>query len=548
MRALAFLTDVRDIDDFDRAQCDATIIAIGEPAHRTLAATRREHLTPFDLTTNRDQPAYRALVADARAWWRRVEDDRLHLAAYRHDAWIRRAAWLTFITQRAFDQLAPDHAFVFDEGDAHGLEQPAGASGLPLLSAIVRAISDAQRASVTVLPRATTFDDVARRESSTSAQLNDMLPGGAIVIHANRNDLVRQAPLARALHAQGTPVVVIYAAAEPDELACVAGLDVRHVSAFGDGDGPPNAGADPFAPLRDAPAALRPIFDNPHLTAHEAFLRGPYTAAIDAHVRRWSRVFTATPPALVINAAPTPLADIATRLGIPTLHLPHGLVVHDEAALLGSLAGGQIGVLGDAHAVRCGIDHRRLAVTGDAASQRLRSIRRAEPTGPVILLTAAPALGVPDIDWRRAAVTNADLQAALKAHGVPVIVRGHPRRSIDAFSGLPQDEGAIDDVLTTARAALAVNCTTSALVETSLAGVPTAILDTAMSWVDHGAIGTDAWPILRSIEDALAWIREPTPGSPIESFIGATADDWLEASLLQARSSTASQPSIGSRP
>lgn len=552
-RCLTFLHSSDDLACVEALRPKAlrgAVIAFGLDLHLQLLDRGIEHLTPMDFVDRREWPLVVELEAAVRRFWSdhaRVSDqgvDLLSLARIRHVSWLRRMTWAAYVTRRALETLRPREVVVLEEPAGHGLDQPSGYRRWPLLMGLVRGIAEQAGCRVDALrcdqPGWSTFEDRTAdnaRRSGPPIPLDARLSGPPwILVHGNVSDLLRQAPLIEGLLEQTDfAVVQSYSSATPSQLRQLAAIGhcICHVSQLANhgaaADGVPQAKQtrarfDDAA--RRAPAELRGIFGNRYLKTHFDFIFGPYLEAMAQHVHSWRCFFSTYRPAAFISTFPTPLGDMALHCGIPSLHLPHGLLILGMPELYTTLDGGIVGALGAPHRdrlIEAGLDPHRVRVTGDPYLDPMLKGMADGDGGPararssadlvVLLLSGGmdtPSSGatLPMIDWADAARAAEALGPMLARHPEwRFVIKRHPRRDhprlyerIGANGRLTiAGNEPLRELVDRADAVVSFNCPTSAIVEASLWGKPVMILDTSMIWFDHEAYATASWPILHSV-------------------------------------------------
>ncbi len=496
------------------------------------------HVTPWDVLVNADGAALHALTAAADAWWTQhghaVVDgiDCLQMVRYRHTRCLTRMTWVAFVVARAIERLDVTEVLVRTPA-GHGLDQPHDQRSMPILQGVVAGVARAAGAAVLHLPEVPSFNDGAARAMPALPTVDaaDWMVGGAwALLMGNGGELLRQIPVVQALAARGVAVAQVYKHADEHVMAQLAeeGHTMWHESQLAPGEAAVDDGmwldrarAAFDHQAQNAPPALRPIFSDSALAGHWDFVFGSYARSMARHVRRWSGLFHRCPPGVVITNYPMPVLDIACHRGIPSVVLPHGLLVHGDTALYcGVPQGARIAALSARHAARlcaAGMKAPRVAVTGDPASggleARLNQAVRSSASGHRVLLlsghsTAPTVLGrLPEVDWRSACQEMGEVSAMASRHAAwDVTVRRHPRYDF----GLPFyrhvdlrlcPHSSLQEAITGTDIVVVVNAMTSAWIEASVAGLPVVMLDSAMVWWQPEDWGLDVWPRVHTVAD-----------------------------------------------
>ncbi len=555
--------DLRDAAQRRPQALRGHVLAFDTDVHIALQARGLAHSTPWHYV-GRDE-RHRAERLEAQAWLHWIRHARLeldgvnllHVAAFRHVSWIARWSWAAYALDRALESTCPRKVFAFAEPPFHGLDQPAAYRRMPALSGLLRGLAEARGLPCELIPR------------SPESAFVDQIAGGAaaaddrptrpfdacarpyVLIYGNGVELLRQAPLARALEATaGLAALLVYKRADASTLAEVrrAGLNAVPESSLG-------ACATPRLSERAARLArrrfdeageklrgnLRSLFANPHVAPHLDFLFGAYARQIAGRVARWTELLSQHRPVAIVANYQTPLLDVADRLGVPSLILPHGLMTIGQPKQFTTLPpGSRIGAISRVHArrlVQAGVSRRRISLTGDpwcaellqraercAAPARRDVVRarlRAEfgiaPSRKLVLLCTgsygmpASTVHLPQTDWRDA-VEQADALGRLAARrrDWAFIIKPHPRFDYPRLyervnRALPPDSHvhvtSERDLLELASAADAVcvwNVITSALVEASLVNPRVLLCIPSVVWCDLREWAVAGWRRVRS--------------------------------------------------
>jgi hypothetical protein len=624
MDGLIALLDADDLACFEAAPAGArpaAILALDLEVHALLRQRGRAHLTPFDSAA--PDAEFAAFEADVQRFWSHHARlpfegiDLLGLARFRHTACFTRLAWVTHVLRRTLERVRPVEIVTFQEPTGgHGLDQPPGAARMPLLSGVVRGLAEEAGVPVRLLRRP---DAREPWTDLVAARAAPRLPPAApprwrrplILFQANGDDLLRQLPvIERLVDGGATEVGQVYTAADDAIVRRLrdAPHHVWHESqltadvATGD-DHPDRDGALRAAWMdaaRRAPQPMRCLFANRHLSPHFDFIFGDYARRLAWRVRAWRRLLRELRPSLLVVNHPAPALDIAAGAGVPTLALPHGLMVLGHASWFEPPPSTRVAAINPGHAERLRPHHDAtlVRVTGDPGMEpleaRVQAARRARPalrrglrsrlgrqpdTPVVALLTTcisspAQAATAPTVDWPRAL---ADLEAvaamAARRPEWAFALRCHPRydhrglyaRIGDRAGGVLHilDDEPLESLAAAADAIVVPNGISSVLVEASLAGTPVVVLDSAMTWWDHRRWGTDAWPRVNGVPALERWLgaamsaaRESAAAAArhaARSFLGpegeaaASAAAWIEeiAAGARPRPGAASAPGVG---
>lgn len=556
---LTILLDHDDLVCLERLCPDAlsgTVLAFDVELHAELLDRGVDHMTPWDIVQPSERSYVQAFYAQVWDYWQtsaRAELDGLdcfELAAYRHVCCLKRLAWAAYALQRCFDEVRPAELVTFEETSGHGLDQPAGYRKMPLLFGLARGIAEQANIPVRLLRRRdvagqTGFvDQVAAGDMNMQERIdaNDVLAGRPFVLFAGSGyDLLRQLPVIQALDQQGTLVPIqLYKSADASVRRRLKrhGHVLWHESQVTD-----QIDLTTFEPWiraarrrfdeqrRRTPAELRCIFANPHMDTHFDFLFGQYLRRMVWQVCAWRGLFARHRPEVLVANYAAPIVDVAADLGIPTLVLPHGLmVIGDDAFPLALPKRATIGAVSELHAQRLkrwGIVPNRIRVTGDPGFDR-----RAPHIGQLAIpppqqdrrrqiLLISGSLGLPsassylpETDWADAARCFEMIgRLAERRHDWEFTIKCHPRYDHPGLyehvnRGLPPErrlpvvsDRGLDDLVPKCDAAVCVNVKSSAIFETSVWHKPVFLLHQSMIWLDRQAWGIDRWPQIAGVEE-----------------------------------------------
>jgi len=565
VKQLTVLLDRDDLWCLEAAYPQAlagTVLAFDVDLHAWLLDRGIRHTTPWDVVQPDERQRLHNFYDQIWEFWRtcsRAELDGidcLKLAMYRHVRCLKRLAWAAYALKRCFDELRPRELVTFEETTGHGLDQPVGSRQMPLLFALARGMAEQMGVAVRLLRpedavgRPRFVDRVAAANAIAHERLEaaEVLAGRPFVLFTGSGyDLLRQLPVIQAVR-QHTDLAAI-------QLYKSADRQIRRVLERGGHllwhesqitDPVDLEGLDSWVAAarqgfdlcrRNAPAALRCIFDNPHMDIHFGFMFGPYLRRMACHVRAWSALFEKLRPQVLVANYAAPIVDIAAHLRIPTLVLPHGPMSFGDRALPLALPDQAIiGALSELHAERLagwGIAPARTRVTGDpgfngqvspverptstlsraesAPCQNARRRRILLLTGNLGLPSASSHL--PETNWAdatrcfeaigRLAGRRSDWEFTIKCHpryDHPLLYehvnRGlPPNRRLRVVSDQPLDGLACD-----CDAAVCVNVKSSAIFEASVWRKPVFLLHQSMIWLDRRAWAIDRWPQIARVE------------------------------------------------
>ncbi|TWT41133.1 hypothetical protein RAS1_38260 [Phycisphaerae bacterium RAS1] len=591
------LTLLFDYDDYAAlagARPDALargVLAFDPDLHLRLVDEGRPHITPWDVLRPADGQRLPRFEADVLAFWQRhaLVDYRgfnlLAMAAYRHISCLSRLAWAAFVIRRALETTRAQCAIVANRAGGHGLDRPAAEPGMPLLFGLFHGMAEAAGLSVVELggtdvspvpaASATGKMPVPPEHCHRLGRLNAGVPRDRpfVLLHANGSDLLRQAPLIRALQDNDRcSVIQLYGTADAAALQQLSELGhtlLCERDAVGAPDPPEDLPGLRGARSRfdqactTANADLGSIYANRRIASHFDFMFGVYARRLAWQVEAWTGFFSSRRPAAIVGNYHAPLLDVAARLGIPTLVLPHGLMLAGETRWFSSLSPGcTIGAISPAHRDKlrsAGVRSERIAVTGDPAGDELvhatrrdtqTEIRRLESPNaaqnertvrarlgvpadrPAILLitsnlgSPSKVTRLPLTDWAAAARQFGEVAALAARHPEwTFCLRGHPRydhprlRSqllaggASGIAALDLSRAPLADAVAAADAIVVVNVVTSALMEASLWRRPVLLLCGAMPWYEPGEWLTAGWPHVSSVvmleEQLTAIVNDP---------------------------------------
>jgi hypothetical protein len=566
-RSFTLLLDVDDLAGVRAHREDALggdVLTFDPDLHVGLQSEGVRHLTPWDIVGREEIGGLREMEAAVWGFWRAHGRaafegiDLLRIAEYRHMVCFSRLTWAAYVIGRVLETLRPGEVVTFEEKAGHGLDQPAEYRKMPLLFALVRGMAEQAGIPVTVLRRSDVggtggFEDQvakAERADLERVDVREVLGDGPYVLfNASGGDLIRQLPLIAGIRRElGLDVVQLYKSADERTLRAVrqAGHYVWHESQVtGDtgaldvdelGDRARGALANAG---RDAPAALRGIFDNPHMGMHFDFVFGEYLRKMAEHVRKWRGVFEECRPAMLVGNYHAPILDVARDERIPCLGLPHGLLMIGNERWFSSLPAIRIGAISELHRdrlVEAGVSERRIRVTGDpwldplvrrgpgrSGNYRdlvaLRDRLAIDPERRVILIGTgnlgmpAKTTDLPYVDWAGAirdfealgelAGRRADWKFVLKCHPrfdhPAVYERVNARLPADRRITVLFDEP-LELLAAMSDAVVFHNVMTSAMIETSLRDRPVMLLSGSMVWYSAKTWATQGWRHVASVE------------------------------------------------
>lgn len=403
----------------------------------------------------------------------------MECVAYRHVRWTRRFAAVAVPLRDAIERVRPARVRVLQAPSGHGLDQPADVRSRPILAGVAMEIARDRGVPVVVEPVRAALTSPALALAGSPASLEPAtnhtpahspahsLAEGHLLFVGHGPEHARHAVLAAHLRAiTGRPVVQLGSAAgEPDggwNQTSYAGPRTR-VPVPGAGQG--------LADLRAAAGQLAPgsagrLLAGDGVRSHLEFLFHDYAAATAGNIRRWADALSERRPTIVVAGYPEIPLEVAVRLDIPSVLLPHGPMMLGEDRYHHCLHPNIcIGAVGERHRrmlTADGIAPQRVRVTGVPGTMVDRSW---SPVPPGILSTATASprpvrILVPCSEsWRPSQVGSlpvtsftrerrclAELTSAAATRGWSIEVRPHPRYDRDptfyrsAFDRSPESD------------------------------------------------------------------------------------------------------------
>jgi hypothetical protein len=579
-----------DLDDWACAQavCDdlseMTLLVYDLDLHLTLMAHKIEHITAWDLLSAEDREAVRARAAQAWDFWQQSAQfrygglDLFKLAEVRHRGWVNRCSFATFVLQRALEYLRPGEVVTFEEPFGHGLTPPLDYHKMPILFMLVRGMAERRGIPVRLIAidnqvrRPRHHDPIAAHKAATcheSVDLGAVLPADPyILFFGNGVDLSRQQDLIHELQrAAHLPAVQLYRNAGAELLAT---LQANGHSLYHDEQVAPftsvtldaaavGAARQAFDAARAKAAdELGDIFANPAGEPHYSFLFGSYLESLAGHVNRWNVFFEHHRPELLVVHSPEPVVEIAAAHNIPSLLLPHSLMLTGVIDYVSSAERVTLGALSSGHADRLiasGIPRERVRVTGDPrvdqiTAQQRDSVQQSrqrirERFGilsdehAVLIITGSLALpaqqiNLPRMNWKGAADGYVRLiQELATVTKCRTLVKPHPRYDhpllVDyanrSLSESARVERVTDEALTglvaASDAVVVFNIITSALIEASFMPRPVMVFSESMCWYDPSEWEMQHWAHFDSVQQLSNYLQ--TIFADSEAYTAAVA-------------------------
>ncbi len=401
------------------------------------------------------------------AWWAHARLDHdgwdlMRFVGVRHVRWARRLASVAVPLLEAIDRWRPARLRLLQPPGGDALDGGEGPGGGGALAGLAADLARGRGLDVAHEPagpaEAGPPPDDGRGEPSRPPAANDAWAPGHVLLVGDGPERARHRGLVRRLRDEGDRAVleVRRTAAAASTPAAADG-----VASVVDYAGPrprvEPAGAEAArARLLDAVARLPAghpgrVLAGPGLRPHVARLFGSYAAALAGNLTRWRAAIIARRPGAVVAGHPEIPLEVAARLGVPAVLLPHGTIMPDEVAYhrclppavrIGATGPRQRDVLRAA-----GIAASRIRVTGVPGAEPLDPRPPAAPAArsaaPGAAAGAAPSLRilVPTAEtWRPAAKGGGTapsflgerralgrLADAAAEHGWTLRVRRHPR-------------------------------------------------------------------------------------------------------------------------
>lgn len=574
--SLTIMLDEQDLACVERCcpwALRGAVLAFELDLHLELLDRHIPHVTPWDLIEHSDWPAIRRFEEDLWAFWKLHAHvwfegiDALALALYRHATCLSRFAWTAGVIRLAIHRMRPSRLVTFEEPEGHGLEPPLGCNKMPVLFMLARGIAEQAGLAVHLIeqraqpgrPRWADPMAAASGEKPDPIDANEMTRKRPVVMFSGSGgDLVRQLPLIEKIIAEGafTPVQV-YRTATERQLASIR--ESRHL-AWHDSQlthGAPavttfdfiDRARDAFQEAcRQCPPELAGVFQNPYLRPHFDFVFGRYARTLAQHVLSWKHVFSQFRPDALVTNHGSPLSDVAVRMGIPGIVLPHGLSLTANPRAGTWMPGFHVGAISPEHQgrlVHLGVPAEMVHLTGDprvdeilghidALSRRgfdqvRQDIRQRLGLGGrerVVLLATgrlamhARAGQLPQIDWADTLRCMDRLTDVAARHGGwRWLIQPHPRfdhprlyerfdRSVPEGLRLIRGSGfTLHELALAGDAVVIFNIVTSALIEASFLPRPAMVLEQSIRWSNPQDSGMRAWPHFTSVEELEAELQ-----------------------------------------
>ncbi len=508
---------------------DGPVLAFDPDAWVSLraAGVRQDILVASSFIT--DATRVEAVADRLLEFWRRhAEGSRrgwplAELVGYRHVRWTRRLAMVAVPLINAIDAVRPARLRLLTLPGGHALDGDPEDRRTPVLAGLAADIAAARKVAVRLEPRPLPGRGAMRPPAGEPAPDHDAERAappsvdGCVLIISDGPEGARDRVLAETIEeASGCRV-----------LRVVPGSAVGH-GLVGDlayaGLRPPIAMPEADAATRRlqlAAAGLEPgdparLLAGPGIRPHLAFLAGPYAAAIAGNLERWASAIQRHRPAAVVASYPGVPLEVAARIGVPAILLPHGPMMIGEdryhRCLPEAVAIGAVGPRHHASLLADGIAAERVRITGvpRTAGPTSRTVDRRPGDGFHILLPTGEAArptqvgALPVVDFVREHAAIAAIATAAAQRGWTLHVRPHPRYDRDAafyasavgdtpgVTVVPASARPLGDALAMADVVLFTGAPSSALAEAAAAGRPVLRL-TSAELADHaGRWGLEA--------------------------------------------------------
>lgn len=602
-----------DIDDWACAQANlddlsqASLLVFDLDLHLTLKAHKIEHATVWDVLEVDDKHEVHALADSAWEFWQQHASliyrglDLFRMATVRHQGWVNRFSFVTFVLRRVFELWEPECVIAFEEKIGHGLTPQRDYRKMPTLFMLLRGMADRRGIPVTLITeemqhrRPSYCDHIAAAKEGREVKPLDLqaLIGSDpyVLFFGNDYDLRRQSGLIQTIsdHAQ-FQVAQLYRTAD---VALLESLKDQAHLLLHDEEVAPSQTVDLDATLKSdsralfdskasqANAELQDIFSNSACGPHYDFLFDPYLDALAGHVVRWQSLFERARPGLVVVQSPEPVVDIASEAGIPVLTLPHSLMLTGEPEYLNNAKNLTVGAIGKGHAKRLlesGLHPEQVRITGDPTvdevrarvgqigSQHRQSMRDQLGIRPdqrmVLLVTGCLAMQaqqvrLPRINWKSAALGFEQLGREISGYSDwQCVVKQHPRFDhpllVDyANRELPRDrrmqrltDQPLHELVAASDAVVVFNIVTSALIEASFQPRPVVVLSESLCWYDSEQWDMHHWAHFQSVPALVHYLQ--TIFSSSEAYTSAVAQTVMACENYLGTDSGAVLPRVTS--
>lgn len=503
------------------------------------------------------------------------------LVGYRHVRWTRRLALVAVPLIETLDEVRPTRVRLLSMPGGHGLDGPPEQRRTGVLAGVAANLAGAADIALELRPPAASTPASAGEPSATAADRAGAAPPspGHVLIISDGPESGRDRSLAEAIASlSGRPVLRVV----PDPGAGLradasSGSAVMSDAAYA-GPRVPRSGGEPdaaVARLQLAAAGLDPgdparLFAGPGLTPHLRFLAGDYRDALRGNVDRWIAALEHHRPVAVVASYPGVPLEVAARLGIPSVLLPHGPMMIGEdryhRCLPESVAIGAVGPRHRAALLADGIAADRVRVTGvpGTVSEPMRPRRPGRGRGVHLLLPTGEAARptqvgtLPVVDFAREHACIAGLAEAVTRRGWTLEVRPHPRYDRDAayydaalgrmsgVSVVPATRRRLADAVAEADAVVFTGAPSSALAEAASAGRPVfrlsqaELLEHAGRWGLEAEAGVaDVATLIRRLEplaaDDGAWTAAAEQAVAVGRDLLAPGGDLVAAAFVLDR-------------
>ncbi len=497
------------------------------------------------------------------------------LVAYRHVRWITRLTAVITAVSSALEYTGATGVRLLEHPGGHALDIPSDQSRMTALHASAMAAATRRGLPTTIDPAPVTPPaDIPAHPHDPAASAD--VPEVHALFIADGPEIPRSFGIARALQRATGLDHTLVSHTDPGPATLTIEQYAGPINMKFSGDP-----SDALAAFQSMVSALDTVtstlFTASELGDHHRFLFGAYANTVGANHTRWTVALEHHRPEVVVGSYPSIPLEAASRLGIPTILIPHGIMLTGADHYADRLhPRTMIGAAGSTHQERLivrGVEPNRIRITGVVTPASATAVTRSCAT-PTLLIptteTTRPAhLGEPPCtSFTKEAQVIERLAIAMSDAGWDVRLRPHPRydrerrfyeniaarvRS-DRFSLCDPHTGTFQESVQQATAVAFVGAPTSAIAEAALFGRPVLLITEAL---DAGTLerwGLTAFEHAESVPaaaNALESMRRDTPRwtqHAQRAAHGLAAQDALERTVailteMLAQPSTTATPS-----
>ncbi|GJM25211.1 MAG: hypothetical protein DHS20C16_16260 [Phycisphaerae bacterium] len=537
-----------------------TVLTFDLELHLELTRRGIDHLTPWDIAGQADRPRLERIEHAAHEIWKEhaIVQHRginlLKIAAHRHISALSRMVWIGYVVEKAIELYKPECICVFDDTNAHGLEQPPHCRRLPLLSGIVQNEAQDRGIRCEMLSNPQRIGEAFKDEAASQAHRIvaatvdnlDLSDRPFVLLTGSGQDLLRQLPVVREIESTGDlEAVQVYRFADEATLTQLnaSGHQVLHDSQLHAGSSHEFDASLCHRVRRDFELALTSPNDEAAQalqkwipSSHLDFVFGTYAAKLVVQVDRWRAFFDRHQPEAIVSHYPDTAIEVAHRRGIQSVILQHGGLSIGDTAWYRSMPDVALGVSAAAHIQHLraiGIDQRRIEVLDTHDDENVstldHSAREARRSDFEILLVTsrladhAHDAELPGLHWKAAIESLEEIVAqAVRCDGWRFSIKTHPRydhmglyqnindklphhRRINIITDQPLSKCAA-----AADAIVFANITSSSILEASRSNKPVVLLRDPSAVIHPNPrdrlLGD--WPRLTSVAELVAHLQE----------------------------------------